>query len=103
MFHLKTEIERKLYIQALLQCLERGTLTAEELLNDFNTIILTIARAGIIEDRRLQRRIEGILAAYKCHAIDLDEASTGVLSIFDELKASPSIFDAAPYLTSASA
>ncbi len=85
MFHLQTETERKLYIEALFHCLDRGTLTARELVEDFNEIILTSCGAPTANDRQVQRRIDGVLAAYKSHAVAVEQAAASLLSIFNEL------------------
>ena len=97
MFHLQTETERKLYIEALFHCLDRGTLTAQELLEDFNEIILTSGGAPTADDRQTQRRIEGVLAAYKSHAITVDQASATLLSIFNERATPAGVLEAEAY------
>ncbi len=97
MFHLQTETERKLYIEALFHCLDRGTLTARELVEDFNEIILTSGGAATANDRQVQRRIDGVLAAYKNHAVTVEQAAATLLSIFNELATPAGVLEVAGY------
>jgi len=63
-FALRTKTERYLYVEALLSCLDRGNLKAQQACQD----ILDIGRTGNVlsqsAERSVSTRINGVIAAY---------------------------------------
>ncbi len=76
-FVLKTETERHLYAEAILVCLDRGTLSDAEAERDLKDMIFASASPNTRQDteRRLSNRILDILKAYRQGVIDQSTAT----------------------------
>ncbi len=84
-FVLKTETERKLYVEALFVCLDRGTLTENEVLEDLCDLIPGVKDpsgddAACVEFIRQTQRI---LAGYKAGVQDRVTATERLLRLFN--------------------
>lgn len=82
-FVLKTETERRLYVEALLHCLDHQTLTTHEVLQDLQDIltddnnIQMPARVGTLP------RGEAILIAYRQGSRDRADATEALLGLIN--------------------
>ena len=84
-FVLKTETERKLYVEALFICLDRGTLTENEVLEDLCDLIPDISdrRADDGACAEFIRQTQRILAGYRAGVQDLETATERLLHLFN--------------------
>ncbi len=84
-FVLRTRTERRLYVEALLSCLDRDTLTAQQACQD----ILDIGRTGNLQtesaERSISTRIDGIIAAYLAKTIDERIAIKNLAQVLDAI------------------
>ncbi|MGZ3298790.1 MAG: hypothetical protein ACXU8O_07225 [Asticcacaulis sp.] len=76
MFTFDNETERKLYVEALFQCLDRGAISPYDACRDMRSLLLSVTslRFSLPEERVLVRRIMGVLNDYCDGVIDKDEA-----------------------------
>ncbi|MBP2160457.1 MULTISPECIES: hypothetical protein [Asticcacaulis] len=85
-FVLKTETERRLYVDALLHCLDHGTLAKEEVLRDIEALIQQNVWAEDKERlRALMSRLEGIVVSYLRGNRDRDNAACILLQEVNEV------------------
>lgn len=72
MYRFDTDAERRLYVEALLQCLDRGTIDEYDACRDLKSLLLSLTslRFSLPEERTLMRRIMGVLRDYCAGAID---------------------------------
>ena len=82
-FILRTSTERRLYVEALLTCIDRGTVTAQQACQDIQDLCRT---AKVLPDdavRLFSRRIDGIIAAYRARTIDARVARSNLVQLMD--------------------
>lgn len=80
-FILRTGTERHLYVEALLLCIDRGTVTAQQACQDIQDICRA---ATVLSDdvmRLFSNRIDGIIAAYRARSIDASVARSNLLHL----------------------
>lgn len=70
--NLQTEIERRLYVEALFQCLDRHLITEQDACQDLTAILLSLTELKFsgLEERTLVRRVTGVVRAYHTGIID---------------------------------
>lgn len=80
-FALKSKIEQRLYIEALLHCLDRQALTPSEILKDLQDIVAQMGSSGFDIRNDILPRGEAILIAYRQGSRDKEEATDALLGL----------------------
>lgn len=79
-FVLKTETERRLYIDALLHCIDHGTLAEKDVLHDLEALLNQgIEAEDESASRSVLERLSGILASYRNGNRDRENAGAVLL------------------------
>ena len=97
-FVLKTETERQLYVEALLHCIDHGTLTEREVLEDLCDLIPGLEGQPSDACTEFIRQVQRILAGYKARAQDHETATERLTRLFNApletaSKSAPKEFD----------
>ena len=84
-FVLKTETERQMYVEALFHCLDHGTLTEHEVLEDLCDLIPGLGAASADDSACVEfiRQTQRIVAGYKAGLQDRETAAARLLRLFN--------------------
>ncbi len=77
-YTLSSAAERRLYVEAVFQCLDRHMISEYDACRDMKTLILsaTSLTFGLAEERALTRRLAGVVHAYQSRQISQQAART---------------------------
>ena len=84
-FVLRTKTERALYIEALLCCVEQGTVSEAQASQDIEKLCLPSGDLSPDARRFLTQRVSGILSAYRAQAIDANLAKSNIIDLINSV------------------